>query len=355
MSSVIIVNYFSADLIGRALRSVISEPHVEVFIVDNTCTPEEEERLRQVATTYDLKVIQNSKNVGFAAANNQAFSMSQREYVLLLNPDAFVLPGCIKMMTAFLDQNPKAAAISPMVYWDDGMRYFFPRYPYPSPFRGLFTELALSVESLSKLYSFHERKKNLELWRSAAPVEVKNLHGGVMMVRRSSIKTVGKLFDERFFMFYEDTDLCLRLRRKGYKLYILPGAKAVHNYRHSEKKLERMAEALQLYYKKHYDRNILKKLPAGLLGRRAIRGSDCGSWKAPASFEIPEGLRKGYLFEWSPSPLFVPSIGYFGSGELFSFPEQVWGLLEEGDYYSRITDPAESFPRCDLLVWRKAG
>ncbi len=175
-----------------------------------------------------------------------------------------------------------------------------------------------------------------------------------MMVRRLAIERAGGLFDERFFMFYEDTDLCVRLRKKGYGLYIVPTAKAVHNYCHTAAKIERMTETLRVFNQKHYPQNILPRLRTMVFRHTPIKDQDCKSWKTPPSFQVLERLRAKYLFEWSPSPLFIPSIGYFGTGEVFDFSKQVWDFLGSGTYYSRITDPSGFLPKNTMHVWKKS-
>lgn len=354
MVSVIIVNYRSAHIVERAVGSVFSGTgEIEVIIVDNTSSPEEAGKLREISKSYNVTLVLNRENRGFAAASNQAFHRSKGEFVLLLNPDAYVLSSCLDTLTGFLNANPGAGAVSPMVCWDDGMRYLFPHYPYPSPLRDVCGRLARASKTFSSIYSLGERKRNLKLWRSADPVRVKNLHGGVMMIRRSAAERAGGLFDERFFLFYEDTDLCFRLRKKGHSLYVLPGAKAVHNYCHNQEKLDRMAETLKLYNEKHFGRNILTGISRLITGDRPRRCVDCGVWKVPPSLRVPSGLKEEYLFEWSPSPLFIPSIGCFGSGGSFVFSTQVWDFLAPGVYYSRFTDPGKILQKSDILLWRK--
>ncbi len=356
MISVLIVNYHSAHLTKKAVSSVLGEGgDIEVIIVDNTSTPGERERLAELSNACPVTLIMNQDNAGFARANNQAFSVAKGEYIFLLNPDAYVVPPCLNSLKTFMEHHPEAGAVSPAVYWDDGMQFLFPCYPFPSPFQDFCTKVSGLSNTFGTLYSLHERRKNLGLWRSSLPVKVQNLHGGVVLLRRSSVERAGGLFDERFFLFYEDTDLFFRLRKRGYVLYIVPEAKAVHNYTHRQHKLERMAETHRLYYEKHFSGSLLARLTA-LIPWHAPRGIvDYGEWDVPPSFPVPEGLIGKYLYEWSPDALFRPSLGCFGSGAVFVLPEQVWSFLDPGVYYSRITDPDSMFPRTPTLLWRKKG
>ncbi|HET6516308.1 MAG TPA: glycosyltransferase family 2 protein [Thermodesulfovibrionales bacterium] len=356
MISVIIVNYRSAHLTARAVRSVSEgKGEREVIVIDNTSTAEERVLLHDLMRPYRVKLVVNDENVGFARANNQGFSISKGDLIFLLNPDAFVDPSCLTALEDFIEENPLAGSVSPQVFWDEEMKYLFPHYTYPSPGHDLLAKMSCASESFGTLYSLAARRENLRLWRSTLPLEVKNHHGGVVLLRRSSVKEAGGLFDERFFLFYEDTDLFFRLREKGYRLYTVPAAKAVHNYTHKREKLDIMARTCRLFYEKHYNRSLLRKI-TGLIPQQhppAGMSLDCGLWSSPLSLSVPSELRDRYLFEWSPNPLFIPSIGFFGKGDRFVFSGQLWDFLEPGTYYSRISNPEKDFTSLKTLCWRK--
>lgn len=356
MISVVIVNYYSALLTERAIKSVlVGEEAKEIIVVDNTCAAGEREALYEMQGIYGFTLIHNDENVGFARACNQAFSQSRGDYICLLNPDAFVISPCLGILREFLDNTPSAGSVSPQVFWDDERRYFFPRYSLYTPLEAFCVRLSSLSGTFRSLYSLSERRKNLELWRSSVPVMTRNLHGGVVMVRRSAAEEVGGLFDERFFLFFEDTDLFFRLRKNGYSLYIVPEAKAVHNYSHSMKKFDTITRMSSLYYAKHFSKSILLKVSSSL-PKGSLEGpySDLGVWKTPPLFSVPNTLRYGkYLFEWSPNPVFVPSIGCFGAGGEFVLSRQVWDLLDNGRYFSRFTPCSRSIVKYTTCCWEK--
>lgn len=354
MISVIIVNYYSSRQTERAVKSVLqSEIEWEIIVVDNTCTAGEREILDEMRRLYRFSLILNDKNLGFAKACNQAFARSKGNYIFLLNPDAFVMPSCLGILRDFLENAPAAGSASPQVYWDDEMRYLFPRYTLPSPSMDLCVRFSSRSQTFRTVYSLSERCKNLKLWRASSPQRVKNLHGGVVMIKRSAAEQSGGLFDERFFLFYEDTDLFSRLRKRGYRLYVVPEAKAVHNYSHSGRKMEIMSRTGRLYYEKHFRKSLLLKITS-FIPEGSLEGSyfDYGHWKTPPSFYVSKAFRDDYLFEWSPNPLFVPSIGCFGDGE-FSLSPQIWNLLDEGRYYVRFSPPARAIVKYTIGYWEK--
>jgi hypothetical protein len=354
MVSVIIVNFHSAYLTKRAVESVSSDnENTEVCVVDNTATPDERKTLQSILPP-GINLICNERNEGFAKACNKAYTLSKGEWIFLLNPDAYVIPPCLGILKNFLENTPDASSAAPLIFWDSSMTYLFPRFVPPSPVHDVFTKLSQMLFVFGYLYSLSERRNNLRLWRSSSPVKVKNLSGGIAMIRRSAIEDAGGLFDEQFFLFYEDSDLFLRLRKAGYDLYIVPTAKAVHNHKHTKLKLDIMAQTRVLFYKKHFNSHLFERISA-LLPEPSRKGEyvDSGNWLTPALFSVPPALKKGYLFEWSPNPLFIPSVGYFGRGEALLFSDEIWNSLDQGDYFSRFTDSGKLLCNNRILYWRK--
>lgn len=356
MISVIIVNYGSALLTRRAVGSVLNEDEeTEVFVVDNTADPEEAERLRATLAGLPVTLLFNDTNAGFGRACNQAYALSRGDYVLLLNPDAYVVPPCLSVMRKFLEDRPEAGSVAPLTFWDNTMTYYFPRAVPQSPYRDLIPTLPYFSQILSSFYSLLERKKNIRLWRSSSPERVWNISGGVAFLRRTAVENSGGLFDEQFFLFYEDTDLFRRLHKKGYHLYIIPSARAVHRHRHSRDKINQMTDTQQLFYKKHFNGLFGQRLVPIISGPYLTRTSlDSGHWSSPPVFPVPERLsKKRYLFEWSPTPLFVPSVGHFGTGRELLLSAEIWDSISSGEYYSRFTDADKTLVGYDILRWSK--
>lgn len=357
MISVIIVNYGSAALAKRAVESVYREnEEIEVIVVDNTATSEEQEYLRNIFKAPEVTLIFNKENLGFARACNQAFSLSRGEYVFLLNPDAYVISPCLRNLREFMEKMPGVGSVSPFLFWDSAATYLFPYTFLPSPIHDIWIKLSHISPFVRNLYSNYGRRKNISLWTSSVPVKAQNLSGGTVLLPRSAIESVGGLFDERFFLFYEDNDLFLRLKKAGYSLYILPDAKAVHSYFHAAFKLDIMEQSRKLYYGKHYGNSLLRRISSRLPSSSPrIESVDCGTWKTPPIFPVPHELRGAYLFEWSHYHLFMPSVGHFGIGETFIFSEEIWHSLDCGTYYSRFSDHRRMCCPSKILLWRKGA
>lgn len=354
MVSVIIVNFHSACLTKRAVESVSGgNENPEIFVVDNTATPEERKTLQSILPP-GANLICNERNEGFAKACNKAYTLSKGDWIFLLNPDAYVIPPCLGVLKSFLENTPDAGAAAPHVFWDSAMTYLFPSAVSQSPVHDVLIKLSQTLPVFGYLNFLAERRKNLKLWKSSSPVSVKNLSGGTAMLRRSAIEDIGGLFDEQFFLFYEDSDLFLRLRKAGYRAYIVPSAKAVHNHKHTRLKLDIMAQTRMRFFKKHFNSPFLDYIFA-ILPEPSQKGAytDSGDWDTPPVFSVPPALRKSYLFELSPNPVFIPAVGYFGRGETLRFPEEIWNSLDQGDYFSRFTDAGRWFCKNRILHWRK--
>jgi hypothetical protein len=185
-------------------------------------------------------------------------------------------------------------------------------------------------------------------------MRVHNLSGGTVMIKRAAIEDIGGLFDERFFMFYEDSDMCLSLERAGYHLYIVPTAKAIHHYQHSLWKLDFMKQSRGIYYEKNFKNNLFAKISRLLpCYHQKNEHIDFGTWDTPPTFSIPEDLTGGYLFEWSFTPVLVPAVGYFGTGDSFAFSREIWNALDNGEYFSRFSDYRRCLFTQKIFVWRK--
>ncbi len=294
-------------------------------------------------------VVINPKNVGFGAACNQVFEQTDGEWFLLLNPDAYLdNPDALKAMVRFLGERPHAGALSPFMYWDEGKNFMLPPSVYPIPAYDLMVvasgPLAHVVEWLGGLWW---RNHSLKLWQSGLPLEQESLSGGHVLLRRSAVEKAGGLFDPRFFLYYEDTDLCLRLRQAGYRLFVVPDATVVHEFsgcaRHeaAQWKQRMMDESRRLFMEKHYKTNIFYRLlrRQGNQGPRAwqpLLMEDQGVLARPPVFKVPSRWRNGWLLEWSPSPYMFPSAGMLGDGEVASMPESVFSILPPGKQYVRI-------------------
>lgn len=366
MISAILVNYYSARAVVRAVHSLLpprQQDTIDIWVVDNS-NSEEEADLLQTHLGGTCHLIINSENVGFAAACNQAYDAAQGELILLLNPDAYFEPGAVQAMRAFLDAHPDTGAVGPLIYWDRGRHFLLPPSPIPSPWSELLAVPKNPVLAcLAWLSSLHWRDRSRKVWRTNSPVRQSNLSGGHSLLRRTAVEKAGGLFDPRFFLYYEDSDLCLRMRHAGYSLFVVPKAVVVHEFggcaRHKEQwKREEMAKSHRLFMEKHYASHIAFWLAKGLRGRPGFQAqipriTDLGVVHSPPVFSVPGQWREGWLLEWSPNPSLLPAAGFFGKGEQAAFPQEAWEVLPPGKQFTRLGSSRRFWTRLHVWQWEK--
>lgn len=245
--SICIVNWNTRDLLIQCLTSVVQGTEgvdYETVIVDNASTDGSVLALQEGFP--QVKLIVNSSNLGFAKAANQAIMESKGRYVLLLNPDTRPLDNAIGKMIRFMEERPEAGAMGPRLVLPDGR-------PQPYSFGCDPTLGYLLRRGLNLLL----RKGYLHDWGTDEVQEVDWLSGASLMLRRRALEETG-LLDENFFLYFEDNDLCLRLRQKGWKVYFNPMVQVVHLGGESLVKNEpARAEyyySLLYFYSKHYDK-----------------------------------------------------------------------------------------------------
>jgi hypothetical protein len=188
--------------------------------------------------------------------------------------------------------------------------------------------------------------------------EVDFVAGSVLLLRRSAVLQAGGLFDPDYFMFYEDSDLSLRLRRAGYELAIVPSATAEHEYRHQTFKAGLMSQSQQHYFNKQYP---LFFRWSGRLSRvpRLAGSMDLNAWfkvlaqPVSSAEEFTHQTGAAGVLAFSPTMLLMPAIFRPSVAQARPFDENEWGLLEPGPYTALLVDP-ESSTSPTWVYFRKA-
>lgn len=252
--SIIIVNYNTKQLTLNCLKSVyesITAYSYEVILIDNASRDDSVSVIQEQFP--QVRLIPNNENLGFAKANNQGMRIAEGRYVLLLNSDTVIEPDTLGIMIRFMDDDPTVGASGCKVLLPDGSLDKACRRGFPTPLATLYY-----VSKLSKLFPKHPKinayhREDLDP-NESYPIDC--LVGAFMMVRREAIKNVG-LLDEKFFMYFEDTDWCYRLKEAGWTNYYYPKTTILHYKRASSRnKPMRITyefhRAMALFYNKHY-------------------------------------------------------------------------------------------------------
>ncbi len=253
--SIIIVCWNSIPDLQRCLPALPGScrgHRCEVILIDNGSAEDPTDLARSLLP--DAVCLRNSGNAGFAAANNQGIRIARGRYVVLLNPDTMVHEGAFDHLLEFMDGNPRVWACGPALLNGDGS----PQRTGVA-FPGLWN---LFVESLFLDRLFPESRmfgSHRELYADMhSPRQVDFVQGSCLLVRRSAIEAVGGL-DESFFMYFEETDWCKRIRQSGGQVWIVPAARVVHfggdAFAHyDERRLVNYHVSLFRYFRKHAPR-----------------------------------------------------------------------------------------------------
>ncbi|MET0623210.1 MAG: glycosyltransferase family 2 protein [Pyrinomonadaceae bacterium] len=230
--SIIIVNWNGGDLLRRTVESVVAAPPSishEVVVVDNASSDDSLARLRAGesarALGERLRVRENADNLGFGRANNQAFAETTSPLLLLLNPDTEVTAGSIDRLIETVRSGERIGAAGPKLLNADGSVQVSVWRNSPAAWEALLTGFRLH-----KLLPKRVRGELLlaEHFDYARRREVGMLSGAAMLVRREVVDDVGG-FDERFHMYGEDNEWCLRITRAGWRLVFEPAAVVMHH------------------------------------------------------------------------------------------------------------------------------
>jgi GT2 family glycosyltransferase len=248
--TIVIVSYNVRGELGTCLQSLVGNTapyRTEIVVVDNASTDGTQEMLR--ASWPSVKLIEAGANLGFARANNVGIRATSSEFVLLLNPDTVVPPGAVAALIRGLAVHPDGAAAGPRLVDDKGS----PELSFGWTI-GPLGELRQKI--LGRLYARRVRQvvRVVQRWsREAGPREW--VSGACMLLRRADLEAVG-LLDERYFMYTEDVDLCVSLRRRGRSIYYVPTSEVLHLRGRSSGRnpnTERMRRMSQIaYYEKHH-------------------------------------------------------------------------------------------------------
>ncbi len=265
--SVVVVSYNVRDLLAQCLQSVgsgewtvgkstLPATHcplsTEVFVVDNASADGSAAMVRERFPA--VRLIENAENRGFAAANNQAFAEARGRYVLMLNPDTQVRPGALETLVQFMDAHASqraGACGGKLLYGDGSLQHS--AFAFPT-----LTQIFLDFFPLnwrltdSRINGRYPRAR----YERGEPFRVDHPLGADLMVRREIAQQVGWL-DDRFFIYCEEIDWCMRIKHAGWQIWCVPSAEIVHHEARSSRQF-RDAMFVELWrarfrlFDKHY-------------------------------------------------------------------------------------------------------
>lgn len=260
--SIIIVNYNVKEFVQNLLYSIEKARqnyNIEIFVIDNASDDGSVEIIREKFPYVNL--IANKTNIGFGAANNLAMSKSSGRYLLLINPDTIVKEDTFQKMIEFFDSHPDAGIAGCKVLNPDGTLQLACRRSFPGPWTS-FTK----VTGLSTLFPKSRllARYNLTYLDENKTYEVDAVSGSFMMMRKDAYDKIGG-FDEQFFMYGEDIDLCYRTQKSGYKVYYVHGTEIIHYKGESTKRssideTKVFYQAMHLFVRKHLSSSFIVEI-----------------------------------------------------------------------------------------------
>ena len=343
----IIVNFKSALMTLSAVKSIIDSDTigpVKIVVLDNSEDTSEADFLR-LKLPQEVILIVNSQNIGFARSCNLAYQKYDSDLILLLNPDAQLRPKALLRLQKQLVLSNKVAAVGPNVFWDIDQFFFItPSSPLFILFLGAELHNRGMDDIINRLINAWWRRYMTRVLQSKHPVKVNNLSGGHVLLQRKAVQNSGGLFDPMFFLYYEDTDLFVRLQKSGYKLLTVPYARCVHYYNQCDKhnvalKQMYMKQSHQQFIKKHGARTKSIKKILGYFKSKTTEKNDqleIPCYQSEFKLNIPKSFQNEWLFELSPNPNFIPSICRFGKGPQMNFSKACWDLLASGLYFGIV-------------------
>lgn len=250
--SIIIVNYKTEKEIESCILSIKKNTKVsfEVIVVDNN---ESLDPVIKIKKKFPwVSYVKSPNNLGFGGGNNFGAKIAKGKYLFFLNPDTIVNLGTVDYLVTFLDQNSKAGIAAPLLT-DKNNR------PYPLQSSKKLTLLTgfVTLSWISKLFPDNpvSTKFWLKNWNKKEKKEVDVVPGSAFMIRTEIFKKLGG-FDEKFFLYFEEHDLCRRVKNEGYKIFAIPQAKVVHLWGVSTEKssqdINKIFNSSRFYYFKKY-------------------------------------------------------------------------------------------------------
>jgi GT2 family glycosyltransferase len=220
--SVIIVSYNTREMTLdclRALHDELGDRSAEVWLVDNASSDGSAAAIR--AAFPQVLLIENERNAGFGAANNQAMRQARGKFFLLLNSDAFPKPGAVAALIDYLREHPRTAVVGPRLLNADGSLQRS-CYRFPTPLHVWSHNLWVAA-----VLPQHPVLGDYRRWAHDTERSVDWVIGACLLVRREAYEQVGG-FDEAFFMYAEETDWQRRLRASGWEIAFTPEAEVTH-------------------------------------------------------------------------------------------------------------------------------
>ena len=362
--SALVVNYNTGAFACACVDSLRAEwardgrdPELlEVVVVDNASPVDQTEWLERLAAG-GAEVVRSDENLGYAAGMNLAYAHTSggpKDVVGVLNPDLYFLPGSLAAMLDYLAEHPECGAIDPKATVDHSLAMNLPRNLLPTVREHVWTVLARISPSLCRAYSRRRLDAAIPWWTSTEPIVTRMLSGCCMLLRREVVEELGRPMDERYPLYYEDSDLCRELARRGYTLVHHTGAPVLHHWSRSSgvgaefqgDPMARYWKSQRAYYRKWsgplgawavaFANGFAERWPAKWSFRPMHAIESLGQFTEPLEIRLPREGR--FLMELAMAPTWLLAAGLFAEGDRWVCTPETWEWLFQADYFIRAID-----------------
>ena len=257
--SIIIVNYHHSHMLVDCLESVnrtIQKIQFEVILVDNSS---KDDGLESILKRYpETQLINNPKNVGFARANNQGAKIASGDFLLFLNPDTTMIEDAVESMLDYIRSDSSIGILGPKVLNPDQTTQFSCR-KFPTVWSGLFNRYSLTTRLFPN--NRYSRDYLMLDYDHNSIRSVDWVSGCCMMMSESTLKKASG-FDENYFLFIEDVDLCQVIKKQGLRVVYFPNAKIFHkisssNARSTSRAIIKRHQGMIYYNQKYGETNLI--------------------------------------------------------------------------------------------------
>ncbi len=343
----IIVNFHTEKFLPGLLKVLSAEPVINHIVIANNGSRSALNALE--AEFAKTEIMSFGENLGFGAAVNRAAQKFPAEYFLVFNPDTLPGPGFAEHLLESARQH-NALITGPRFFWNNAKTFRLP------PALGYSWKIDCDMQLLQSgfvdvgLVADEWARRHERFWSADEPFSEPFLSGACLLIKNDKdFFADGKIFDERFFLYYEDTDLCLRAFAQNKTMIIVPKAKVVHYWDQSpsDQKGKLMEESRRKFLLKHYGQIPEITLPAQASVSKADI-TDLGTISPNTIFTIDgKNVSSELFFEFGLNVHFVPFAQAVITGNSFQVPQPVLSRLKPGAYYSRIRSKNQT-----LKIWK---
>jgi hypothetical protein len=360
----LVVNYNSGGFALRCVESLTREwaregrdpARLSVVLIDNASPSDQESWLCQ-AEAAGARVLRSSENLGYAGGMNRCLAETRgdpEDVVAILNPDLFFLPGNIATLMDYLAEHPECGVVAPRATIDPEFQLRLPKNPLPTPLEELRVFLAQISPAACRAYSRRRFRYSLDWWASDEPLVTDMLSGCCLFLRRAVVARLPALMDERYPLYYEDTDLFRALDELGLTVVQHTGTTVLHHWSRSSgfgesflgEPMRRYLISRRAYFQKYYGVFGTSFVAAlDWLGRRWPKRfshrpmhalQSLGALAEPPELRLARPAR--FVLEVALRPNWQLAVGVLAEGDRWRCPPETWNWFFDVDYFVRAVE-----------------